>query len=81
MHKQITFSGLERALLKTGFVLTRSNGGHKIFRHRATDAMVVLPALPDDRDVDAAHLVAVSRTLDEKGVIERDAFRELLEAV
>lgn len=81
MRKQITFAGLERALLKTGFVVTRSNGGPKVFRHQATDTMVILPALPGERGVDAVHLVAVSRTLDEKGVIEREAFQELLEGI
>jgi predicted RNA binding protein YcfA (HicA-like mRNA interferase family) len=81
MRKKLTFASLERALVMTGFEPACENGGPRVFRHEATDTLVVLPAVPGDRRLDTTHLAAVSRTLAEKGVIERAAFEDLLEAV
>jgi predicted RNA binding protein YcfA (HicA-like mRNA interferase family) len=81
MGKCVTFAALERALLRMGFAVTTSPGSHKVFRHPDNDAVLVIPARPGRARVDSAHLIAVRRTLGEKGLAVGEAFDQVLEAV
>ena len=76
--KSITFHALELALTAVGFVAVPTAGHHKVFRHEVTDTIVLLPLAPADSDVDAIHLAAVRRMVDERGVLDGDAFESLL---
>ena len=78
MSKQITFAQLVRTLKNAGFVVSRSNGSHVVFKHVPTQTIVVLPAHVPNNEVDLGHLAAVRRTLVESGIVDRDSFDELL---
>lgn len=81
MRKEITLGDLERALIRLGFILSRSTASHKTYSNEFFGAMVVLPPHSKNESVSPAHLVAVRRTLSEKGVVDQDSFERLLEDV
>lgn len=81
MRRCVTFAALEKVLPRMGFVVTPTLGGHKVFRHQESDAVIVIPSRPGRAQVDAAHLIAVRRTLGEKGLVDGETFEHLLEAV
>ena len=76
--RHVTFQDLEHALTTVGFLSVPTAGQHKVFRHEATDTLVLLPLVPPDSDVDGIHLAAVRRMLDERGVVESEVFDSLL---
>ena len=76
--RSVTFQDLERVLADVGFRPVPTAGHHKVFRHEETDTVVLLPLAPAESDVDGIHLAAVRRTVDERGVLDGDAFESLL---
>ena len=79
MRKAITADKLERVLLGLGFVTTSVPGSHKVYRHPTSAATIVLPFWPGKETVRPIHLVAIQRTLSEKGILDRDSFDDLLQ--
>ncbi len=77
MHEEISFTVLERALKSVGFNRVHTSGPQKVYTH-PSDALVVLPPYGAKDSVRPIHLVAVRRTLSEKGVVKQDAFDKLL---
>ncbi len=77
-HKTLTQADLERALTAVGFVAGQTRGQHKVYRHQPTDTVVVLPLNLTGTPLNPLHLVAVRRTLLERGVIDGEAFDRLL---
>ena len=80
MSKTITFADLESLLFEVGFKENPTAGNNKLFEHSISDTVLILPMWQATDQVDRVHLVAVRRMLDEKGVIDADAFDELLQA-
>jgi len=76
--RRVTYRDLERVLATVGFAPLPTSGRHKVFRHEATDTVVLLPLVQADGELDDIHLAAVRRMVDERGVIEGDAFDSLL---
>ncbi len=76
--KTLTQAALERALTAVGSVAKQTRGRHKVFRHRPTATVVVLPLNLASTPLNPLHLVAVRRTLLERGVSDGDAFDRLL---
>jgi hypothetical protein len=69
----ITYGELERLLLRWGFRRERSSQ-FAIFQHAEQDALIALPQYdPRDR-VAAFHLAGIRKQLDERGIVEREAF-------
>jgi hypothetical protein len=73
-----TFGTLRQVLLDLGFRTRTLPAGHIRFDHAPSDTLVILRPYKDDDTVDQGNLIGVRRLLDEKGVIDRDKFDELL---
>jgi predicted RNA binding protein YcfA (HicA-like mRNA interferase family) len=66
---------LETLLCQLGFQQIASvSGSHKAFEHKQTNTIVVLGWAPPERKLNPAIVAGVRRLLDEKGVIDSDAF-------
>ena len=76
--KAISFGEIESLLIGLGFVRLQTTGDHRAFRHEESDTLIVLPGWPADNELDAIHRAVVRRMLDERGVIDGDAFDSLL---
>jgi hypothetical protein len=75
-----TFAALKKVLLGLGFEEKESPGPGVVFRHAGSDALVILHPYKANEVVDLAEIVGIRRLLDEKGVIPREEFDELLRA-
>lgn len=80
MSKMVPFRDLLRLLEDKGFTLTTVRGSHRLFVHESSGAEVILPLRnPPARAVPIyASLIRV--TLDQKGLMEREAFDEWVHA-
>ncbi len=74
----VTYRDIECVLAELGFDRLQSTGDHRAFRHEESDTLIVLPGWPADNELDAIHRAVVRRMLDERGVIDGDAFDSLL---
>ncbi len=72
--KAITFGEIESLLIRLGFTRIATAGDHQPFRHEVTDTLIVLPGGSADRELDGIHRAVVRRMLDEKGVLDGEAF-------
>ena len=72
-----TFARLRDILAKLGFRACEA-GSSLVFEHPAASARLYLDRLPDGETVDQATLVVVRRNLDERGILSRAGFEELL---
>lgn len=79
MNKTITFKALERLLLHLGFVAGDTPAGHLIFHHRPTDTILAFPAYAADDEVRADHLMVTRKMVTERGILENDAYDQLLD--
>ena len=77
--KTPTYCELEQMLQEMGFVPILTTGTHRPYRHPETDTVVVLPDHDDTESVVPIQMVAIRRTVLERGVIEEDDFDMLLE--
>jgi hypothetical protein len=75
-----TFAALKEVLLGLGFEEQPSPRTCVVFKHADANALVVLRPYKADEVVDLAEIVGARRLLDEKGVIPREEFDELLRA-
>ena len=77
MRKVVTYGELERLLLEWGFALERTTP-YAVFRHSGDDALIVLPRYRIQSRVTDAHLLAVRKTLNERGLVSQAAFDQSL---
>lgn len=73
-----TFSAFRQVLLDLGFQDRSVPGSHVLLEHQGTDTVVLLRPYRDDEFIEPAILVGFRRILDEKGVVGREHFEELL---
>lgn len=78
ISKMVTYDELEHLLIQVGFVVSRAADGHKVYKHQASDTLIVLPSNGDNDSVSLTHLVAVRRTIAEKGLLDGESFDRLL---
>ncbi len=81
MSERTETSDLERLLLRLGFVAVESAGSHRGYRHQSSGTVIVLPPSRANGTANRAHLVAIRRTLVERGVITESSFDDLLHKV
>jgi hypothetical protein len=74
---ECTFATLRDVLLGLGFSM-RSADGAVIFEHPPASARLIMEPFGDAETVDAATLVVVRRNLDERGILPRARFDDLL---
>lgn len=79
MRNGVTFGDLERLLTRSGFALSRSADTHRLYRHQGSDAIVVLPGVAATHGASPAHVAAVRRILRDRGLMDSEAFEELLQ--
>jgi hypothetical protein len=73
-----TFADLRQLLLDLGFQMKVVPGSGVMFEHAPAHARLVLDSFADDQTVDPATLAIVGRNLDERGILSRSRFEELL---
>jgi hypothetical protein len=72
------FALLRQILLDLGFTLRVSPGEFVRFDHEPSSTWFLFRPYHDEEPVNLPNLVAVRRVLDEKGLLPRDQFEELL---
>jgi hypothetical protein len=77
MH-QPTLSDLRQVLLGLKFHDRSVPKSHVLLEHGATNTVVLLRPYRDDEVIDPVTLLGISRILDEKGVVSRERFDDLL---
>ena len=75
MDKRVKYSTLRGILRELGFTEHPIKGAHRAFRHEASDSIILLPS-KRERWLGPSHLAVVARTLDERGLMDRDDFEE-----
>jgi hypothetical protein len=75
---QVTLAALQQILLGLGFTMRRVPGSRIWFDHADSNSRILLPPFADDELVDLGNLVGIRRLLDERGLMDRDRFDELL---
>ena len=80
MSESISNAGLRQLLIDLGFHHLRSKGSHVVYRHAATDTIVVLAGRLPEAEARTADLAAVERLLIERGIIDRSALTARLHA-
>ncbi len=73
-----TFADLRQILLDLGFQMKVVTGSHVVFEHGPAHARLVLEPYAEDETVDPATFAIVGRNLDERGILPRARFDELL---
>lgn len=73
MIREVRFKALERLLLQLGFVGGDLPGGQKVFLHRPTEAMIILPPYSADDRVNLPHLLGARKTLIGRGIVADEA--------
>jgi hypothetical protein len=73
-----TFHALRQVLLDLGFQTKVLPTAHVRFEHPRSKTVVVFRPYREEEAVDQAMLVGVRRLLDERGVVPRDQFDDLL---
>jgi hypothetical protein len=74
---QATFGVLRQILLDLGFTM-RADAKFIRFDHAASQTWFLYPPYRDDEAVNPGDLVAARRILDERGLMPRERFEELL---
>jgi hypothetical protein len=74
---QATFCVLRQILLDLGFTM-RADPRFVRFDHAATRTWFLYPPYRDDEEVNSGDLVAARRVLDERGLLPRERFEELV---
>lgn len=75
---EATFADVRDILLGLGFRMRGGQGTPAVFEHGPTGGRIVLDAFSDGDVVDPATLAVVRRHLDERGILPRARFEELL---
>jgi hypothetical protein len=74
---QATFAVLRQILLDLGFTM-RGDAKFIRFDHAPSGTWFLYPPYGDDEQVNAGDLVAARRILDERGLMPRERFEQLL---
>ncbi len=78
-YRNVKFRTLSKLLEKHGFTLRTIKGSHRLFTHDQTKTTVMLPE--HGAEVKPAFVAATARTLDAKGILDREKFDDELSAV
>jgi predicted RNA binding protein YcfA (HicA-like mRNA interferase family) len=76
---QPTYGVFREVLLGLGFADRSVPGSHVQLEQAQSDTVVLLRPYREEEPMDAATLAGVRRILDEKGVVSRDRFDDLLQ--
>ena len=78
---EVTYGQLDKALRALGFScrLSTDEPPTRVYQHKTTGSMILLPALPERPRVFAVHLVAVRTELDNFGIVNPTAFAAQLQ--
>src|SRR5947208_14780921 len=76
MAKTVKYADVQKKLVSLGFRPSTVRGSHRVFRHPANKAVVVLPFRSLGSAVDRTHLAAVRSALVAADVVSPDAFTE-----
>lgn len=79
--KTLTYGDLDRLLLRMGFVHGHTTGNHKVYEHKLSDTIILLPPTQPNEIVDAMHLAGVRATIINRGVADEDVYDEALESL
>jgi hypothetical protein len=71
---EMTYGRLEEALNALGFRFRGVEEGNKVFLHKATGALVVIPEFPPGDRVLPRHFLAVNSILQAYGIADSVAF-------
>jgi hypothetical protein len=77
-HQVVPFAALQRVLKGLGFVKTLVPGSHVVFEHAPSDTVFGFRLYKPREKVSVGDLLGVRKILDERGVVERDTFDEML---
>jgi len=77
--KEITYGEFDRLLVGLGFVRGHTTGSHKVYEHKPSDTLILLPPTQPDEIVDALHRATVRRSIVERGAAEEDVYDKALE--
>jgi hypothetical protein len=80
-NPRITFGQLRRLLLDMGFIETVTPKSHVFFARQTSGAEIALPIYRSNRIVFPHHLVSIRIMLDAKGLMEGDAFDDVVASV
>jgi hypothetical protein len=73
-----SFADLRQLLVSLGFEIKIVPGSYIVFEHVPAHARLVLEPFADGDPVDPSTLALVGRNLDERGILSRARFEELL---
>jgi predicted RNA binding protein YcfA (HicA-like mRNA interferase family) len=79
--ENITFADLEKLLFRLGFISCETKGTQKVFRHEASDTLIMLPPYQSEEILRPFNLMAVQIQLVQRGLISQAAFEGALEKV
>lgn len=74
----VNFATLRQILLDLGFAESVEMESRCWFIHPSPKTRIMLPILRQDEMVDLGDLVIIRRTLDERGILSREKFEQLL---
>jgi hypothetical protein len=77
-HKTISFTRLRQMLLDLGFAETVVPGSHSLFEHDPSDTWLVYRPYRPNEMVSPTDLANTRFFLDQRGLVERDEFEELV---
>jgi predicted RNA binding protein YcfA (HicA-like mRNA interferase family) len=78
--KPFSFRQVSRLLEQLGFVARSTPEGYQVFRHPATNALIVLPHYEAEDRVYSPHLAGIRKTLDDYYLVSsEDLDRRLAE--
>jgi hypothetical protein len=75
---ECTFAELRDILLGLGFQMRGGAGSPVVFDHASASGRIIMESFADKDVVDPATLAVVRRNLDERGILSRARFDELL---
>ncbi len=78
MTKKITFDTVHRLLDRLGFVQIPAQKSAILFEHKASDTLLVFRPHKRRESIDPVTLSVVRKMLDEKGLLNREEFDEVL---
>jgi hypothetical protein len=77
----ITFANLEKLLFKLGFTAPKTSLPQKIFQHKPSDTLIVLPPYQPQDILRPIHLLSTQKLLVERDLISQAAFEGALEKI
>ena len=78
MSNTLTYTNLDCLLAQLGFHPISAAGTHRVFENPAYEATILLPRCSADEIVRPHHIVAIRRTVIDKGIADQETFDRLL---